>query len=737
MSKLKLVTVLTAIITLLGVGSQAAHASSSTAPLVVILADRYAVDKADGGLDLMRSFVALTATLRQGQEFVFIGADEPTTVLGPLLSRDAEFRRFRREIGVRMSSDQADPGPNMVSAVAETFNYLGSQRAARGSTVYLVAGGTVRSDMEEAGYRLRPTTSMFEGNGWSIVGLSLPGAAPEIVEFLNTVSINSGGEFVPLSVPDGLTTLSSRILKDEAKGALAPISQTVLSSDSMLTSTVDIAPGTSETTLIFFKEDRFGSFRLSNPLGLEASIGDRSASSVVETPHVVIWRLTDPAAGDWKVDVRGVNGVVSAWRYGASKYGVSLNSPGSVSLNEPTSLVAYVTDNGDMITADGVSLVARITSPGGETVAYELNDAGTLGDATAMDGYFSAAVSPLTTPGEYTVELELSWQEFAHKITSHTMFRGQHFPRIVLTGLQTEELDSGARTKVASMQVQVGEQMYALPADQLLTSVVANDGQPGTVEVVPRRALSDGRAWLYDVYFTPEDGIQHSMSFELSIEYAGRQYTFMTEPLVVSSLAPEPVHEAPETITIPAPPVVIVTVPAPLPPSRPELLPTSQPAKSTPSIPLTARPLRTFTTSSGQPWALYVVPGVLLVVLAAAAAFWITRARPYGYLYNDRGEPVVDFAGLHRRPLMRFVFKNSVFGKELGLPGLEGVSFKFFRRRIGLRTARDAPTVRVNNQPVVEESAIRDRTWIGAHGKLYSFLLSQLLPSPEPGTADD
>ena len=94
------------------------------------------------------------------------------------------------------------------------------------------------------------------------------------------------------------------ILREQAKGSLSEIGSGVLSPSEVLTSTFSVAPGTREATLVFFKEGPYGSLRLSNPSGYEASAGDRTMSLVVETPFIVIWRLVDPRPGEWRVDLR-------------------------------------------------------------------------------------------------------------------------------------------------------------------------------------------------------------------------------------------------------------------------------------------------------------------------------------------------------------------------------------------------------------------------------------------------
>jgi hypothetical protein len=119
------------------------------------------------------------------------------------------------------------------------------------------------------------------------------------------------------------------------------------------------------------------------------------------------------------------------------------------------------------------------------------------------------------------------------------------------------------------------------------------------------------------------------------------------------------------------------------------------------------------------------------------AFYLITRTGPFGYVYNDRNEPVINFANLRRHPVLGLLFKNSVSGKDLGVPDLEGVTFNFSGEKVGLRTRRGAPTVRVNNQPLIGKTTIQDRAWIGVHGRLYSFLFSPPKFTGEPAVGDD
>lgn len=709
MYKLKLGILSLAIIIFSGTISQvSAGVAPAPSQLMVVLADRQALAETEGGTGIAKSFMGLISTLKEGHLLAFTSVDEPTDVLGPNLIGNPEFSSFLVHVDARLASSGFAPGADWVKAITETYNFLSSEQAPRGSTVYLIAGGTSQTDLADAADRLKPVVNLFKETEWSIIGLSLPGTSPEARGFLTGISEGSGGHSFELSPTEGFRSLSSEILREEAKGSLAQLGAGDLLPHQVLTITLPIAPGTRESTLLFFKEDPYGSLRLSNPFGLESSSGDRTLSSVTETPNVVIWSLIDPAPGQWRVDVRGIEGVVSAWHHADNKYSPALESIGPVAINDSASLIASVRDDQQRVVLEGVTVVARVTTPDGTTLVHELSDDGVSGDSVAADGYYSATILPLGVEGEYKVELELFWPEFGHSISSQATFRAQAFPVIELTPLQTEGLKQGERHTVASILVHVSGQPYAVSVDELTSGLTSNVDEAGVLEIKPTRLVDQGRAWMYDVFFTPEQPGLQTLVFYLNMEYAGKRYIHTSDHILLSSALPA------------SPPVVVVPPASAAPPAAPQL-PPIQPRVEPSSFPL----------------GLIAVPIAVVVALVAGAIFWISRTYPYGFLYNDRDELVVDFGSLKRRPIMSLLFKNFVFGKELEVPGLEGVAFNFSRDRISLRSRRSTPTVRVNNQPLVSEAALQHRTWLGAHGRLYSFLLSPRGNQMEPGLADD
>ena len=707
---------LVSIVVLTAVLPQVAIADDSTPTVAsVVIVDGGAVNNDLISVDVTTSFVGLLGTLQGNRSTTFINAADDYAKIGPFSGNDTGFVGAREEIEkILFTSVQQDPVV-LFHALSEAHNIFGNTRAPRGSSVYLLSGSNSNADFTKLTEQLRPIVTKFGEKGWPVYGIALPKASESAVSFLTAIASMSGGRLHDLSTPEGFTKLTNSILNSRAVGSISEIGGGSLNESELLATSISVAPGTKETTLFFFKQDRHGSLSLSNPDGFEANTGDQSESYVLETPNAVIWKLVDPLPGNWRVDVRGIDGLLEGWSYSTNKYDVVLDSQDPLELDEPGVLISHIREGDKVAFVDDATIQVRITTPTGAMLVHEMNDDGVAGDAIASDGFHAVTLPSLATEGLHNLQLELSWPNFDHKISSQATFEVVAFPRIEVQMQDIRDLASGVRTHIATAFVHVRGETFPIDTSQFVVEMASPEEAMGTLEVEPKRLFGKGPASEYQVFFTPKDAAFHTLTFRLSMTYAGRNYIHSTNSLIVPSFTPPSVVEIADKPTKIA---ETVQVPGPI--------PAASVVAAAPTTPIQMAPLSASTTGeSSIPQILLTIAGVALVIVLAIGAFLLTRQEPYGYLYNDRDEPLVNFSKLPRNPLIAFLYRGSVRGKELGIQGLEGIVFHFSRDRVRVTKVNgDGPTVRMNNEPLIDETVVEDKSWIGSGGKLYSFIMS-------------
>ncbi len=714
--------------------------------MAVVIADRDAIRASEDSGYLFESLFGLLTTLRPEDRMAFVPVQEPEDVVGPVGGAEVDLRLMIADIDSIMAGTPLEPA-SLVDAMVEASSVMGDERALSGSDVYLIVADDARVALDRQHSNLAPLLSRFQENGWRVNGIMLPETTSSVKQFLGKMAEDSGGSVYDLSAEGGLTELGQAILSEDLRGSLSPLGQRDLYPSEVMTTAVDVSPGTEETTVIIVKETPDGSLRISNPDGLDSSQRDRSSSRVIETPHVVAWKLTDPAVGSWMVDIGGVEGRVSVWSHSTNRYSLVLGNSEPIPTGQPATISAYITEDGRPVKLHGITVVARLTTPDGANLAYTMNDNGENGDVVSGDGYYSVALGPLQSIGEYETVLEMWWPDHTYMVSSGSSFTTSAFPAIRVEPGKLNELESGVRALVATVYVHVQGEPYAIQSEQLTASIgtpfeqgrraalgqgkvaQGTEGQSlptptsapeglGLLEVEPQRLFGDGPAWEYQVYFTPSSEGTRDLFFDLDLEYSGVRYAHSSEALRLTSLAPvvpEVAPVAPVAVEI-SPPAVPVTVPVTISPT-----PVTMVAE----------------TQSMAVWPVVVALVLIIAVIAAVLAYLLTQARPRGYLYNDLNEPIVDFSKLKRGPAVALFLKNLVPGRDINVPELSGLVFMFTRSGVKLRSAGEHPTVRVNNQPLINEAEIDDRTWIGSGGKLFTFMLSPAQdPNPLPIPAE-
>ena len=725
MKKVRIAFVLAAIVLLsVSVIQTRLLGADGNEPLYIVIVDTHAVGASELNRDLTVSFLGLLSALREDQKIGFLTSGEEE-LIGPAVSGSAEHKSAYMEVVGRAQDSSGEPAADLSAALSYAQERMKFEGAGDGSTVYLVTGGELEGDSPGEQYPLGDTINTFNKEGWQVVSVALPGSSTYAKDIMRTVSGGTGGDTFPLSTPQELKVIADKILTGDAKGALFEVGQDDLAPNDVFTASLEIPPSTTEASLVFFKQGSRGSLSLQNPSGVKASEGDRALSHVVETPHVLIWTLTDPVPGEWTVDVRGGDGFISAWHYPKNKLGLHLVSFDTIPHDQSTEFVVYISDGNERVSVPDAELRATIIDSTGNTFTHTLNDNGEFGDAIAGDAYYSTTVPPFGSEGENKVKLELNWPQHQHTISTFKTVTAQAFPVLDVNITHNEALVPGDRVIIGTAEVTVNDQPYAVPIS-LLSADVSSESGEGRIELVPQELLNAGHAWAFDIVFTPAEEELHTALFHLSMQYAARDYRFTTDSAVLSSFPPPP-----------APPAPVVAQQAP-PPPAPE--PEPAPPPPAPAPPVITPPAPEESTDIPLMIAIFSVAGIAAALLIAAiiyAIYGLTRSRPFGYLYDDEGELLVDFSEVDRSFWTLVKHKDLLLGEEVGVPELNGLSFFFSKEEVEIRSSQTEPSIRINNRPLIsgEEQSAGNQSWIGTQGKLFILHLTEPEEDSEPQIA--
>ena len=684
---LKRVLVMIAAVALIAVPT-AILAADNEKSLVVVLMDRGAIHSAHEGVEYARSVHTLTSALDPDRRYAFVAMDEPLNVIGPVEISEWEYAAANDAVQALIGSRGLPQPGGHLEALVEVHNFIGQQIGNTGSEVYFLSGGGSVNDYGNLADRISPALSRFQGSGWPIHTIALPGSSAGELDFLSRVSGISNGRTFHLGSDEGIKGVADHILKIGSAGSMSKLAGTTLRSGDLLSSKLKVVPGTQHVTVTMFKEsDSTGDLRVETPAGLELSRTDADSFLIVESPHIVVMRLFEPEPGPWLIETVGVTGQTSLWQNSENRYTVGHDIGDFAPVNEKILVVAHVLDNNEHAIVDGTRLFGTVTGPDGTSRMYQLNDEGLLGDRRAGDGYHSTTVPELTEMGDYDLTLTMAWPEYNHSISTSANFAVQAFPTLRYEQADSIELVKGERVQIGTLSINVQDEPYPVAQDAIAIDATWPTATKGQVDIVPQVDFKDNTTWIYDVFLTPADYGQQRFVFWLQTGYAGESFTHGTGSIVFQLDDP-----------------TVVEAPAPQTPTVKEEFPVWATALIIAGI---------------------AVGGVIVLAMLVILAYWVTRTQPRGTLYNDRNELIVDFGKL-KRPFMLGLFsRDKIGGEEIGASSFDGVDFVFSNTGMEIVQRGGGALLRVNNQPLVDSAHVADRSWIGAHGKLYTYITSE------------
>jgi len=652
----------------------------------IFMLDINALNKnSDQSINILTSLLNVASTLSPDDEFYFTSIDKISNgkdYHGPY-KVDSTSKTMSAELADIINAHiySNDIGLEVNDSMLQAYNFLESINANSGSGIFIIGGSPVPILMSEADSEnvkrefIDPIAKLYAANSWKIYGFNLPDSPQSMVNLVERYAQMSNGFSSSFISPFVLKDFSDSIMLDKFSGSLQFIQSTQLKPADTLLQKIEVSPGTKNITLLFFKEDIHGSLRLINPYGIESYVGDRTSSTVTESPHSIIWEITDPMPGKWSVEINNINGEISAWGMTKNKYEINLlNSQNQVSQGDSLILVSYVTDNTKsvIILKESVNIQLSLINPEGTATIYEMNDLGVNGDAIENDGYFSIAIPQITMPGFYKVKLQMKWDGYdKFSLIANNEFESIAFPRLIIDALNATDINTNSSSNIATLYVKINENPYAINPESISSSIYSNNGvsDSNMVKIIPRRSNSDGKAWMFDVIFTPKEIGEYSIDFGINLEYASTYYDLPTQSILVNSIS-----------------------------------------KTTLNITLFAIIL------------IAVVFAGFSIIIAGGYLYRRNKTHPFGYLIDENGNQLVDFSNIKKSLVQSVINRDSINGKELNIKELSEVIFKFKAEVIYMKTHNIQSTVRINSSPIINGSVIDNNTWIGTSGKLFQFI---------------
>ena len=653
-------------------------------PMTVIVVDGSALRQNENQIDIVRTLIAMMSSVGADREVAFIDTERPSIVIGPTSLGAADFGEAIASIDAELTS-----GNNAISDIFEGLvqanTLIGLERPALGSNVILITSDSSNENISSAYKRVIPLVDQLvdQSNDFHVITV---GSTSDLTkEFANGLVSRSGGQYFAIQNAGDIEKAVMRLVSDVANTNLEELNSSGLTLNDMVSVSVDVLPETKNLQFFIYLEKASGSIRLTNPDGLDSRLID--GSYTVESPYIHSIKIEDPMPGTWSLDANSVDGRFAVWSTSQNELRLTINNSGPIPLNEPSSLVVFASRGSNLIKIEDGEIYAYVTTPEGQTLAYTLNDSGLDSDTVPGDGYFSGSVGPFNSTGMHDITLELSWNEIEYVLTSDASIDVQHFPSLEVNTMHEGDLNVNERTHVATINVNVDGQPYPVSHDSIAWDLSSGDSTQGQLEVQSKTASAEAVDWIYDVFLTVDSPGQRTVSFALQLEYGGQSYIYTATPLYVSSInQPEVYNIADEN-------------------SR-----------------LDQGVNESLSTPQGFPWWVIVFPISLGIAIISMLINWRIQTRPKGFLFNDRDERVIDFANLKRGLFNKFLFKNKISGKELGMVGLEEVTFKFTKDKICINTNKPSASVRVDNKPLSKQTELFNKTWIGVGGKLYSFV---------------
>jgi hypothetical protein len=606
-------------------------------------------------------------TMARGTAAGTIAASSYGVGLNEIVSAEAGPSGIRLVDDVLTGIRELDIGParsDQFAALTDAFAFLSRIDAVEGSRVAFITSGRILGESENTRERLTSVANLFLAEDWAIDVVTLPSTEPVLRELMSELASGSGGLFYDTGAAAGVIG----IFEEYSKLTLESAMDVEMHDNSATVVTLDIAPHTTVFSTVFVRQHKDVDVAVFSPNGTRAA-PEMENVEIRETPSAVIVRIYSPVPGNWSLQAVGPASKLDASVDIDNPLVLKMIEQPPLPVGEPAiiEVAAFVGDSPQLLS--GAVIEATIRKASGTTEVVALNDRGEDGDRTANDGIYSVLLTAPKSQGINSVSLELSWTDYVAVLRSNTAYRSESFPTLSLVGVTNVETTADKLATVARVQVRAGDYPFLMNAADIKAVLTSSAGKI-VAAALPVDEPEPGKAWEFDITAIITESGAYEVEVVLDSTFEGRAYS-RTAPVVTTQAV------------------------------------------------ILEEPLRLL----GLP--VWVVPtlGGLLILVAGFAVWALGKTPPFGYILDDAGRVVADFAKLERSLYRRLFSRNAVNAAEVPDLPFTGGTFIFSSTMVKLVHKRAAgdPSMRVNSRPAGPETELVEDVWLGVGGRLLTF----------------
>jgi len=632
--------------------------------------------------DFIYSVIGILKELREESQYKFFSLNSPHKFFifdSNSVDSDAQIENLLKW----MKSDENMDSVSVLGVITEIVNEMTLTNSAEGSIINFIVHDNLEISSEESKI-IETLLEIIVSKKWILNFVYKFDTDKSIVAKYKSWAEWTTGNIYPMVTPDTIELITVNTIKQHAERVLTTDYKGIVEVNSIFQQEIFVSPGTSELEIVIFRAKTEGNVEIITPGGINRATGNYGPTDLLETPFVLIWKFTDPSPGKWLFKISDYNsGLLTILHRNKIDYNIQLIDTGPFPTKNSVQLVTNMFKGSDILISKDVYVELIFDNK----ISYEMNDNGLNGDAYAGDGYYSMIIPDIDEPGEYDVEIKYSWANYGTSISDFTKINFELFPYIITDPVNLENINLNENTSIAIIESYLDDEKYFINSEDIQWSV-STDAIVFDISINPIDSIQDGRASKFEaVLSTTKYGKAH-INFRLDSMYKNKKYVVYSNSIVITTI-PEPIIEK-----------VVV---------KEELKEPINVIQD--KIEEQSNLVLVLSLIVGIVIILILITGIILMIN------YFRRVSLRGYVYDDKNNLIIDINSISRSLLNKILNRNKIRGEEFNNELFNGLLLEYTQDSMIIHN-HTGKSLRINNQPLIDEKEIFNKAWLGISGKL-------------------